>query len=134
MILETERLLLRPFYESDAEDVFAYAQDPRVGPVAGWPAHKSVEESRQVIRTVFAGPRRFCHDKEGHGKGHRLRRPGGPALWGPGPCRTTSSAMPWGADYWGQGLTTEAARTAAAPTGFTQLGLQTLWCGYYDGK
>ena len=35
MILETKRLLLRPFYESDAEDVYAYARDPRVGPVAG---------------------------------------------------------------------------------------------------
>ena len=60
MILETKRLLLRPFYESDAEDVYAYARDPRVGPVAGWPAHKSVEDSRQAIRTVFAGPRVFA--------------------------------------------------------------------------
>ena len=35
--------------------------------------------------------------------------------------------------HWGQGLTTEAARTVIAYC-FTQLGLQTLWCGYYEGN
>ena len=38
-----------------------------------------------------------------------------------------------GADYWSQGLTTEAARAVIACC-FTQLGLQTLWCGYYEGN
>ena len=30
MILETERLILRPFLESDAEDVFEYLHEPAV--------------------------------------------------------------------------------------------------------
>ena len=34
-ILETPRLLLRPWQEEDAEDMFEYAKDPRVGPYAG---------------------------------------------------------------------------------------------------
>ncbi len=34
MILETERLILRPLVESDAESIFEYAKDPAVGPVA----------------------------------------------------------------------------------------------------
>ena len=45
MLMETERILLRPWLESDAETLFKYASDPEVGPRAGWPPHKSVEES-----------------------------------------------------------------------------------------
>jgi RimJ/RimL family protein N-acetyltransferase len=51
--METERILLRYWQESDAEALFKYASDPDVGPRAGWPAHKSVEESREIIRTFF---------------------------------------------------------------------------------
>ena len=32
-ILETPRLRLRPFRDSDAADVYAYAKDPAVGPI-----------------------------------------------------------------------------------------------------
>ena len=51
--METERILLRYWQESDAEALFKYASDPDVGPHAGWPAHESVEESREIIRTFF---------------------------------------------------------------------------------
>ena len=51
--METERILLRYWQESDAEALFKYASDPDVGPRAGWPAHKSVEESQEIIRTFF---------------------------------------------------------------------------------
>ena len=56
MILETERLILRPLAETDADSIFEYAKDPDVGPVAGWPSHQSVQESRDVIREVLSGP------------------------------------------------------------------------------
>ena len=52
MRLETDRLILRSWYDSDAEELYKYAQDPQVGPVAGWPPHQSVEESLEIIRTV----------------------------------------------------------------------------------
>ena len=32
MILETARTLLRPFADGDAQDLYDYARDPRVGP------------------------------------------------------------------------------------------------------
>lgn len=48
--LQTERLILRPFQESDAADVYFYAQDPAVGPAAGWKPHASEAESLEVIR------------------------------------------------------------------------------------
>ena len=53
MILETNRLLLRPWTEADAPELYKYASDARVGPAAGWPVHKSVDESREVIRDVL---------------------------------------------------------------------------------
>lgn len=47
------RIILRPWQESDAEALFKYASDPDVGPRAGWAPHKSIEESKEIIRTVF---------------------------------------------------------------------------------
>ena len=44
--METKRLILRRWKESDAKDLYKHASDPLVGPPAGWPPHKSVEESR----------------------------------------------------------------------------------------
>ena len=52
-VMETSRIILRPWQDSDAAVLFKWASDPDVGPRAGWPPHKSVEESLDVIRTVF---------------------------------------------------------------------------------
>ena len=49
----TERLLLRRWKPSDAEALYKYACDPEVGPHAGWPPHKNVEESKMIIRELF---------------------------------------------------------------------------------
>ena len=46
MILETDRLILRKWEETDAASLYEYAKDPEVGPIAGWPAHKTIEESK----------------------------------------------------------------------------------------
>ena len=51
--METERIILRPWLDSDAEVLFKWASDPDVGPRAGWPPHKSVGESLKIIRTLF---------------------------------------------------------------------------------
>ena len=48
--LETERLILRGFEESDLDDLFEYAQSPDVGPNAGWPAHKTKEDSLNILK------------------------------------------------------------------------------------
>ena len=54
-MLETERLVLRRWEESDAENLYHYANDPDVGPIAGWPPHQSIDASPDVIRNVFNG-------------------------------------------------------------------------------
>ena len=46
MELQTQRLLLRPWQEDDADELFKYAKDLQVGPAAGWQVHTSVENSR----------------------------------------------------------------------------------------
>ena len=54
MEFRTERLILRPWKESDAESLYEYAKNPEVGPIAGWPVHTSVENSLDIIRTVLS--------------------------------------------------------------------------------
>lgn len=59
-MIETERLILRPWQESEAEILYRYASDPAIGPVAGWTPHTSVKNSLEIIRTVFAAPETYA--------------------------------------------------------------------------
>lgn len=54
-VLQTERLVLRCFDPNDAVDVYAFAQNPAVGLMAGWQPHQSVEESRKWIEDKLQG-------------------------------------------------------------------------------
>jgi [ribosomal protein S5]-alanine N-acetyltransferase len=47
--LETERLTLVPFKEEFLNDFYEYAKVPGVGECAGWPHHKSIEESKKIL-------------------------------------------------------------------------------------
>lgn len=53
MEFKTERLILRPWKETDAESLYQYAKDPAVGSIAGWPVHTSVENSLEIIKEVL---------------------------------------------------------------------------------
>lgn len=130
--LETKRLVLRPFAETDAADLYAYAKDPRVGPAAGWPPHTSVENSLDIIRTVFSAPNVFALvDKQsaavigsaGFVGRHRTELPG--------PDEELGYAL--SPRFWGLGLMSEAARELIR-FGFEDLGLRTIWCNHYDGN
>ncbi len=59
-MIETERLILRPWSESEAEELFKYASDPDIGPIADWNPHSSVDESLEIIRTVFTAPETYA--------------------------------------------------------------------------
>lgn len=48
--LETDRILLRPFQETDLDDLYAYASVPGVGEMAGWPHHTSIDQSQLILR------------------------------------------------------------------------------------
>jgi ribosomal-protein-alanine N-acetyltransferase len=51
--IETKDVILRPFQESDVEDLFSYASVPGVGENAGWRHHTSLEESKAVLYNHF---------------------------------------------------------------------------------
>ena len=60
MILTSEDITLRPWKESDAENLYNLAKSPNIGPKAGWPPHKSVEESLEVIKTIFSNKETYA--------------------------------------------------------------------------
>ena len=60
MRLETERTILRHWRICDAKELYKYASNPNVGPIAGWPIHNSVKESREIIKSVFKKPYTFA--------------------------------------------------------------------------
>ncbi len=60
VILETERLILRPWEEKDLEDLFSYASVEGVGERAGWTHHKSREESLKVLKVFIKEKKTFA--------------------------------------------------------------------------
>lgn len=53
--LETGRLILRPFRQTDLYDLYEYAKSPNVGPHAGWKPHESLEESDKILKSFIEG-------------------------------------------------------------------------------
>lgn len=53
--LKTDRLLLRPFQDEDAEALYICCKNPNIGNNAGWAPHRNLEESRTILRNVFIG-------------------------------------------------------------------------------
>lgn len=134
MILETKRLILRPWQESDAESLYKYASSPEVGPAAGWPVHTSVENSLDIIRNVLSAPETYAVvDKStGCAVGSIGLMVGGASNIGLP--ETEGEVGYWiGVPYWGQGLIPEAVNEILR-RGFEDLQLEKLWCGYYDGN
>lgn len=128
MILETNRLLLRPWSEADAVDLFAEASHPEVGPAAGWPVHQSLEESREIIKTVLSQPETYALVLKETGQvigsiGLMIGKQSGLDL----PDSEAELGYWIGHGFWGQGLVPEACQ-ALLDYGFSQLGLEQIWC------
>ena len=132
----TERLTLRSWKESDAEMLYRYACNPNIGPIAGWPPHTSVENSREIIKTVLSAPETYAvvlkeTDEVVGSIGLMMTR-----------SKANCSKMAdneceigyWiGEPYWGQGLIPEAVNELLRYA-FENLRQTTVWCGYYDGN
>lgn len=130
--LETERLILRPFTEDDAEGLYAYASHPEVGPWAGWKPHASVEESRTVIREIFLPADTLAVVRKSDGRligsagfvGKHRKELGLPS---------EEVGYSLARDCWGQGLIPEAVEEILRHS-FEDLGYQAIWAAYYDGN
>ena len=132
-MMETARLILRHWNELDAEILYRYASDPEVGPPAGWPPHTSVENSRDIIRTVFSAPETYAVClKDGSPIGCvGLKLKGSTDMTD----RDDECELGYwiGKPFWGQGLIPEASRELIRHA-FKDLGMRAVWCGYYDGN
>lgn len=56
----TRRCILRHWASEDAQRLYELAKDPKVGPQAGWKPHTCVEESKEIIETVFQAPETYA--------------------------------------------------------------------------
>jgi len=106
--IETDRLLIKPWEEKDARSLFAYAKSPLVGPPAGWKPHTDIEESLNIIKTLFIPNDVWAIiEKESGtiigsiGLEPDKRRPG---------IKSRELGYALSHEHWGKGLMTEAAR------------------------
>ena len=133
-VLMTRRLVLRRWNQKDAEDLYRYACDPDVGPIAGWPPHKSIDESRAVIRDVLNGREAYaiCLKEDGRAIGAiELKLNGHTDLTD----RDDECEMGYwlGKPFWGRGIVPEAV-TEMLRRAFEDIGMQKVWVGYYEGN
>ena len=133
-MLETERLILRRWEKNDAESLYEYAKDPDVGPIAGWPAHRSIEESRDVIKNVFNGKEAYaiCLKTDNRAIGAvELKLNGHTDMTE----RDDECELGYwlGKPFWGQGIVPEAVKEMLRHA-FEEIGMTTVWVGYYEGN
>lgn len=109
MIFKTQNLTLRPWQETDAECLYHFAKNPNVGPIAGWPSHANVEDSLNIIKTVFSKKETYAIVKDDVPIGCTglLFHPDTNHWWGEGACELGY----WIAEeYWGNSYAAEASK------------------------
>ncbi len=130
--IETQRLILRSWRESDLADFFEYASVDGVGQMAGWLPHKDMEESRRILSHFLEGNKTFALElKENHkvigsiGLETRDANLGiSEDLMG----REIGYVL--SKDYWGRGLMPEAVK-AVIDYCFDEWNFDWLTCGHF---
>ena len=133
--IETERLVLRPFRQSDLEDFFEYASVDGVGQMAGWLPHENREKTQEILDHFINEDKTFALTLKDSGK---VIGSLGVEEYGREedlseffPYKGRSIGYVLSKDYWGRGLMPEAVR-AVIDYLFDELNLDFLLCGYYD--
>ena len=134
-IIETERLVLRPFKWDDLDDFFAYASVEGVGEMAGWPHHENKDKSKEILTHFIEEDKTFalCFKENGRVVGSL-----GVEFYGAEDKLTEFDGYKGreigyvlARDQWGKGLMAEAVK-AVINFLFDEKDLDFLTCGYYD--
>ena len=132
VVLSTPRLTLRPFRESDLQDLYEYARVDGVGQMAGWLPHKDTDESRRILEMFMGEKKTFALEYRGKVIGslgvdlyNEKDYPEFSALQGREIGYVLSKA------YWGQGLMPEAVN-AVTEYLFETENLDFLICGHFE--
>ncbi len=129
--LNTKRLKLRPWRQSDLEDFYAYASIDGVGQMAGWKPHASREESQEILNRFINRKKTFAVEYQGKVIGSlgieeydEKEFPEFDEMQ----CRQIGYVL--SKEYWGQGLMPEAVNEAVRYL-FEEVGLDVILCGRY---
>ncbi len=130
--VETQRLILRNWQLDDAKDLFEYAQNPLVGPDAGWKPHQSVEESRTIIEMFIRQDDVYAIELKSTGKvigsiGIHDRSPDDSMV----NKMQREIGYVLNPEFWGNGYIPEAVERVKQLC-FEQLNIEILWCGHFD--
>ena len=130
--LKTERLILRPWKETDLNDFYEYASVDDVGQMAGWVPHKSIEESKVILSHFISGKHVFALEYNGKVIGslgvENYNEQNYPEL---DHLQGREIGYVLSKDYWGQGLMPEAVKAVIAWL-FETVGLDFIVCGHFD--
>lgn len=130
--LETDRMILRQWFEEDSKDLYEYAKDEFVGPNCGWPPHKNEEESKEVIKRFIKNDDTLAIVLKSENKvigsiGLHDRKPDVSFS----SLKQKEIGYALNPKYWGQALVPEAVK-CLIDYGFNELNLDLIWCGHYD--
>ena len=129
--IETERLILRPWMESDLDDFFEYASVDGVGQMAGWLPHQSPEETKLILDMFITHKKTLALVWKQTGK---VIGSLGIEPMRPDPESSDKMGRELGyvlnKDYWGRGLMPEAVN-AVIDYCFNVLGFDYLTCGHF---
>ncbi len=129
--IETERLILSPWKETDLEDFYAYARVEGVGEKAGWNHHRSMEESCSILDMFIREKKTLALEWKENGKviGSIGLEPRDPGLDERMQGREIGYVL--SKDYWGRGLMPEAVNAVIGYC-FEKLQFDYLTCGHFD--
>lgn len=130
--LETDRLILRQWRETDSKDHFEYGKSELVGPNAGWMPHKNEEESKEIIKMFIRNKDVLAIVLKSENKvigsiGLHDKRPDENIM----DLSQKEIGYVLNPKYWGRGIVPEAVKRLIR-YGFEELHLDLIWCGHFD--
>ena len=131
VILKTERLLIRPWRQSDLDDFYSYASVDGVGQMAGWKPHESKEESKIILDMFISHKKTFALEYQGKVIGsvgiEKYNETHFPEFENK-KCREIGYVL--SKEYWGQGLMPEALKEVIRFL-FENANLDVIFCGHF---